>query len=45
MFYVVVWLAPEKNCAVIVASNVGADEAFLGCDEAARKLIERCFEK
>src|SRR5207248_11347893 len=23
MFYVVVWMAPEKNCAVIVASNIG----------------------
>jgi Beta-lactamase class C and other penicillin binding proteins len=28
MFYVVVWMAPEKNCAVIVASNIGVDEAF-----------------
>jgi CubicO group peptidase (beta-lactamase class C family) len=31
MFYVVVWMAPEKNCAVIVASNIGEDEAFEGC--------------
>jgi CubicO group peptidase (beta-lactamase class C family) len=45
MFYVVVWMAPEKNCAVIVASNVGVDEAFEGCDEAAGKLINQYFGK
>jgi len=45
MFYVVVWMAPEKNCAVIVASNVGVDEAFAGCDEAAGKLIHQYFGK
>jgi CubicO group peptidase (beta-lactamase class C family) len=43
MFYVVVWMAPEKNCAVIVASNVGMDEAFKACDEAAVKLIKQFF--
>jgi len=45
MFYVVVWMAPEKNCAVVVASNVGADEASEGCDEAAGKLIDLYFGK
>jgi CubicO group peptidase (beta-lactamase class C family) len=45
MFYVVVWMAPEKNCAVIVASNIGVDEAFQGCDEAAGKLIDQYFGK
>ena len=45
MFYVVVWMAPDKNCAVIVASNVGVDEAFAGCDEAAWKLIQQYFWK
>lgn len=45
MFYVVVWMAPDKNCAVIVASNVGSDEAFAGCDEAAGKLIKQYFGK
>jgi hypothetical protein len=39
MFYVVVWLAPGRDCAVIVATNVGADAAFAACDEAAGKLI------
>jgi CubicO group peptidase (beta-lactamase class C family) len=45
MFYVVVWMAPDKNCAVIVASNIGGDEAFQGCDEAAGKLINQYFGK
>jgi len=45
MFYVVVWMAPDKNCAVIVASNIGVDEAFEGCDEVAGKLIKQYFGK
>ncbi len=39
MFYVVVWMAPEKNSAVIIASNIGVNDAAAGCDEAAGKLI------
>jgi len=38
-------MAPEKNCAVIVASNAGAEEAFKGCDEVAGRLIEQYFGK
>jgi hypothetical protein len=46
MFYVVVWMAPERNCAVMVAANLGgADAAFAGCDEAAGKLIQQFFLK
>jgi hypothetical protein len=45
MFYVVVWMAPERNCAVIVATNVGKDQAFAGCDEAAGNLIQQFFPK
>jgi CubicO group peptidase (beta-lactamase class C family) len=45
MFYVVVWMAPDKNCAVMVASNVGVDEAFAGCDEVAAKMIGQYFGK
>lgn len=43
MFSVVVWMALEKNCAVIVATNIGADEASAGCDEAVAKLIQKYF--
>ena len=45
MFYIVVWLAPKKNCAVIVATNVGVDAAFAGCDEAAGELIKQFLQK
>jgi len=45
MFYVVVWMAPDKNCAVIVATNVGVDGGFEGCDEAAGNLIKQFFPK
>jgi CubicO group peptidase (beta-lactamase class C family) len=45
MFYLVVWMAPERRCAVIVATNVGVGAAFAGCDEAAGKLIEHFFPK
>ncbi len=43
MFYIVVWMAPERNRAVIVATNFGGNRAFAGCDEAAGKLIRRFF--
>jgi hypothetical protein len=45
MFYIVIWMAPERNCAAIVATNTGAGEAFAGCDEAAGKLIQQFFAK
>jgi hypothetical protein len=45
MWYVVVWMAPDKNCAVIVASNIGMDAAFPGCDEVAGKMIQQYFGK
>ena len=45
MFYVVVWMAPEKNCAVIVAANIGVNEAAAGCDEAVGQLIKEYFAK
>lgn len=45
MFYVVVWMAPEKNCAVIVAANVGINAAFAGCDEVAGNMINQYLGK
>jgi CubicO group peptidase (beta-lactamase class C family) len=45
MFYVVVWLAPDQNSAVIVATNIGGDAASKGCDEAAVKLISQFCAK
>ena len=39
MWYVVMWLAPEKNFSVVVATNVAGPDAEQGCDEAATALI------
>lgn len=44
MFYVVIWMAPERNSAVIVATNVGVNAASAGCDEAAAELIQKFFQ-
>ncbi|MHC1762753.1 MAG: hypothetical protein AB9869_00395 [Verrucomicrobiia bacterium] len=41
MWYLVMWLAPEKSFAVIVGTNVGGFEAARGCDEAAGAEIRQ----
>ncbi|MBI2926133.1 MAG: beta-lactamase family protein [Verrucomicrobia bacterium] len=45
MFYTVIWIAPKKNFAVIVATNLGGDEAEKACDETAGKLIQEFLPK
>ncbi|HLH54315.1 MAG TPA: serine hydrolase domain-containing protein [Verrucomicrobiae bacterium] len=39
LWYLVMWLAPQKDFAVIVATNTGAGDAFKGCDEVAAAMI------
>ncbi len=39
MWYVVMWLAPEKNLSVVVATNIAGPDAENGCDEAAYSMI------
>jgi CubicO group peptidase (beta-lactamase class C family) len=41
MWYLVMWLAPQKDLAVIVATNTGAGQTFQGCDEVAAQLIHK----
>jgi CubicO group peptidase (beta-lactamase class C family) len=41
MWYVVMWLAPEKNFAVIAATNIAGTDAQQGCDEAATLMIQK----
>ncbi len=41
MWYVVMWLAPDKDFSVIAASNTGAEDAFKACDEAASAMISK----
>jgi CubicO group peptidase (beta-lactamase class C family) len=39
MWYVVMWLAPEKDFAVVAGTNVAGSDAEKGCDEAAAAMI------
>ena len=40
LWYVVVWIAPKRNFAVLVATNEGGDRAAKGTDQAAWALIQ-----
>jgi len=41
MWYLVMWLAPEKNFAVITATNIAGPDAEKGCDAAASAMIQK----
>jgi len=41
MWYIVMWLAPEKDFSVIVATNIAGDDAEKGCDEMAVVMIKK----
>jgi CubicO group peptidase (beta-lactamase class C family) len=45
MWYVVMWLAPEKNFSVIVATNVAGSDAEQGGDEVAAAMIQNWLAK
>jgi CubicO group peptidase (beta-lactamase class C family) len=45
MWYLVMWLAPEKNFSVVVATNIAGPEAQQGCDEVAGSMIDRWLAK
>jgi CubicO group peptidase (beta-lactamase class C family) len=40
LWYCVVWIAPEKDFAVLVACNKGGQDATKACDEASWALIQ-----
>lgn len=40
-FFAVVWIAPERNCAIIAATNAGGDNAFKACDAAIASLLRK----
>jgi CubicO group peptidase (beta-lactamase class C family) len=44
MWYVVMWLAPQKDFAVIAATNTGAGDTFSGCDDVAAAMIHKWLE-
>jgi CubicO group peptidase (beta-lactamase class C family) len=41
MWYIVMWLAPEKDFAVIAATNIAGPDAEQGCDEACVAMIHK----
>jgi hypothetical protein len=41
MWYIVMWLAPDKDFAVIAATNTGASKAFNGCDDVCAAMIDK----
>ena len=41
MWYLVMWLAPEKNFAVIAATNIAGPAAEKGCDDVASAMIQK----
>jgi len=45
MNYAVAWLAPQRDFAVLVATNLGNGPAPKACDEAAAALIQRFLLK
>ncbi|MCF7731316.1 MAG: beta-lactamase family protein [Akkermansiaceae bacterium] len=45
MWYLVMWLAPERNFAVISATNIAGPEAEKACDEAASAMIRKWLPK
>ncbi|HUD46953.1 MAG TPA: serine hydrolase domain-containing protein [Candidatus Baltobacteraceae bacterium] len=45
MWYVVMWLAPEKDFSVVVGTNIAGDEAEKGCDEVASAMIQNWLAK
>jgi hypothetical protein len=45
MNFAVMWVAPERDFAVVAATNVAGEEAAKGCDEAVAALIQRWAAK
>jgi CubicO group peptidase (beta-lactamase class C family) len=41
MWYIVMWLAPKKNFAVIAATNIAGPDAEQGCDDACVAMIHK----
>jgi CubicO group peptidase (beta-lactamase class C family) len=45
MWFCVVWIAPKRNVAVLVATNQAADPAPQACDDAVGALLQRQLGK
>jgi CubicO group peptidase (beta-lactamase class C family) len=38
MFFAVIWAAPNRNCAIVVATNMGSSKGEDACDDAATQV-------
>jgi CubicO group peptidase (beta-lactamase class C family) len=45
MWYMVMWLAPKRDFAVITVTNIAGGDAQQGCDEAATAMIQKWLPK
>jgi hypothetical protein len=45
MWYIVMWVAPEKDFAVIAATNIAGPDAEQGCDDACVAMIGKWLPK
>lgn len=45
MWYIVMWLAPDRSFSVIAATNIAGPDAEQGCDEAAVAMIHKWLAK
>lgn len=41
MWYLTIWLAPKKDFSVIVATNIGGNDAAQACDDAVGEMISK----
>jgi CubicO group peptidase (beta-lactamase class C family) len=41
MWYIVMWLAPEKDFSVVIATNISGPDAAKACDEVVRTMIRK----
>jgi CubicO group peptidase (beta-lactamase class C family) len=41
LWFLIMWLAPDKDFAVIAATNTGAAKAFKGCDDVVSAMIKK----
>lgn len=41
LWYAVIWLAPERNAALLAATNCGSDRGFQAIDAAVGAMIRR----
>lgn len=44
LWMALLWILPEKNIAIVVTTNSGAENAFETCDKMVAKLLEEVLK-